>query len=93
MKLRIFGQRNSLGGGVHFGNFCDALARYNGISGFFEEVDSSRPEEVAQAVDNSSDQDINIIFWLREKHTKLRGKKSYGAYLNLITYQMLILPS
>ncbi len=75
MKLRIFGQRNSLGGGVHFGNFCDALARYNGISGFFEEVDSSRPEEVAQAVDNSSDQDINIIFWLREKHTKLRGKK------------------
>ena len=39
MKIYLFGQRNNMGGGTHFGGFVDAIKSISTIGGSVEEVD------------------------------------------------------
>ena len=41
MKIYLFGQRNNLGGGTHFGGFVDAMKSLVVIGELLEEVEVS----------------------------------------------------
>ena len=41
MKIYLFGQRNNLGGGTHFGGFVDAMKSFANIGDSVEEVEVS----------------------------------------------------
>lgn len=62
MKIRLIGLRNTLGVGVHFSNFADALKRINGMSFLVEEVNSTSYDEMVAAAGRSQPGDINICF-------------------------------
>ena len=46
MKIYLFGQRNNLGGGTHFGGFVDAMKSLAAIGGMIEEVEVSGKKSV-----------------------------------------------
>ena len=46
MKIYLFGQRNKLGGGTHFGGFVDAMKSLAAIDGMIEEVEVSGKKSV-----------------------------------------------
>ena len=62
MKIRLIGHRNSLGIGVHFSNFADALRRMSYIGNLVEEIDCDNQEAVWAGVESSRPEDINISF-------------------------------
>ena len=61
MKIYLFGQRNQLGGGVHFIGFSEALRRLNGIGNLIEEVDTTGAK-VNPLVKNIGQADVSIFF-------------------------------
>lgn len=62
MKIRLIGQRNQLGIGIHYSNFSDALKRRPGYDQLVEEIDFTNYEQVTQAIHTSQPSDINISF-------------------------------
>ena len=46
MKIFLFGQRNNLGGGTHFGGFVDAMKSLANIGELVEEVEASGKKSV-----------------------------------------------
>lgn len=62
MKIRLIGPRNTLGVGVHFSNFADALRRVHGIGDLVEEIDSTSQEAMLAAAARSKPGDVNICF-------------------------------
>jgi glycosyltransferase involved in cell wall biosynthesis len=62
MKIRLIGIRNTLGIGVHFSNFADALRRVAGIGDCVEEIDSTSEPAMLTAAAQSQQDDINICF-------------------------------
>lgn len=62
MKIRLIGLRNTLGIGVHYSNFADALKRIAGIGHLVEEVDSTNEQTMLAAAAKSQPRDINICF-------------------------------
>ena len=63
MKIRLFGQRNILGGGVHYSNFSDALKKIHYIGDLVENIYVIDPAEFGKGVQTSQPNDINIWFW------------------------------
>ena len=75
MKLRLFGQANSLGGGTHFSEFFEALrnAKVPGLA--IEAFDPGVLEPLAVAAAQSTPHDINLWFWPDQNATFFRGRK------------------
>lgn len=62
MKLRLIGPRNTLGIGVHFSNFVDAVKKLSGIADCVEEVNSTSESDMLAAAKRSQSNDVNICF-------------------------------
>jgi glycosyltransferase involved in cell wall biosynthesis len=62
MKIRLIGNRNNLGVGVHYSNFADALRRISYLGDLVEEVDCESQDAVWAAAGRSQPEDINISF-------------------------------
>jgi len=62
MKIRLIGQRNHYGIGVHFSQFADALRRMSYLGNLVEEVDCQDQTALLAAAERSGAQDINISF-------------------------------
>ena len=62
MKLYLFGQRNNLGGGTHFGGFVDAMKSLANIGELVEEVEASgkKISPVAKLVQPN---DVSVFFF------------------------------
>ena len=73
MKIRLFGQRNILGGGVHYSNFSDALKKIHYIGDLVENIDVRNPTEFGRGVQTSQDNDINIWFWQHQEIQHFKG--------------------
>jgi len=73
MKIRLIGPRNTLGVGVHFSNFADALRRVAGIGDWVEEIDSTSQEAMLAAAGRSEPTDVNICFVSINLQPFLRG--------------------
>jgi glycosyltransferase involved in cell wall biosynthesis len=62
MKIRLIGQRNSLGIGTHYAKFADALRRRSFAGALVEEIEFTDSAAIEQAIATTSDTDINISF-------------------------------
>jgi len=62
MKIRLIGQRNQYGIGVHYSNFADALGRLSYLGNLVEEINCDNHDEVWAGVERSRPEDINISF-------------------------------
>jgi glycosyltransferase involved in cell wall biosynthesis len=62
MKIRLIGPRNTLGIGVHFSNFVDAIKQLWGLGNMVEEVNSSDQQDMLAAAGRSQPDDVNICF-------------------------------
>lgn len=73
MKIRLIGQRNQYGIGVHFSNFADAFKRLEHWGDLVEEVDCDNQDELWAAVKRSEPEDINISFVSMPIHEHYQG--------------------
>jgi glycosyltransferase involved in cell wall biosynthesis len=73
MKIRLIGQRNHLGIGVHFGQFADALRRMSYLGNLVEEIDCQDQTALLAAAERSEPQDINICFVAMHLQDHFRG--------------------
>lgn len=62
MKIRLIGQRNTSGIGIHYTNFCNALLRRPGVNHLVQEVDFTDSTALQLAAAQSEPSDINISF-------------------------------
>jgi glycosyltransferase involved in cell wall biosynthesis len=62
MKIRLIGQRNSLGIGTHYANFVDTLKRRSFANDLIEEIDFTDHAAIEQAIQTSEPTDVNICF-------------------------------
>ena len=73
MKIRFFGHRNILGGGVQFSNFVDSFKKIATFNTVVEEADPVNPEQFRDACLSSRPDDINIHFSPYPIHHPLQG--------------------
>lgn len=74
MKIRLFGQRNILGMGVHFSAFASGLKSMRAIGTIVEEFDILNPDAVQSARASSRKDDVNIWFFGHELMTSFSGR-------------------
>lgn len=63
MKINIIGQRNILGGGIHFRNFCDELKKVSFIGSSVHEWDLTNKSQLSSFYHHVDTSDINIFFF------------------------------
>lgn len=63
MRINLFGQRNALGGGRHFGEFVDAMRSLRLIGDAVFEFDYFNAGDHRECLDAAGDDDINIHFF------------------------------
>ena len=73
MRIRLIGQRNNLGVGIHYSAFCDAIRQYIGIGHLVDEVDFTNQQIVEHAIQTSAPDDVNISFVSGNIHELFRG--------------------
>ena len=73
MKIRLIGQRNHLGIGVHFGQFADALRRMSYLGNLVEELDCEDQDTLLASAERSEPQDINVCFVAMPLQDHFRG--------------------
>jgi glycosyltransferase involved in cell wall biosynthesis len=73
MKIRLIGQRNNLGVGIHYGEFANAIRQVYGVGHLIEEIDHTNQPAVEQAIQSSAPNDINISFISGNIHELFRG--------------------
>jgi glycosyltransferase involved in cell wall biosynthesis len=73
MRIRLIGQRNTLGIGTHYACFADALRQLQGIGHLVEEIDFQNHDQLLFAASQSTDSDINISFAAINLHGHFRG--------------------
>lgn len=73
MKIRLLGQRNALGGGVHFAEFANELKSLRLLGSVVEEVDAAQLPALEDAVRRSTPEDINIWFWRHPAVSFIKG--------------------
>lgn len=73
MKIRLIGQRNNLGIGVHYTHFADALRRVSHWGDLIEEINCENTDDVWAAVGRSEPGDINISFVSMPIHGHFKG--------------------
>jgi glycosyltransferase involved in cell wall biosynthesis len=79
MRINLFGQRNILGGGVHFSSFADALRAYAIFGGLVQEWDAGNTESLSKALAASSADDINIWFFRHGATPLFKGRQIFWA--------------
>ena len=62
MKIYIFGQRNNMGGGTHFGGFVDAMKSLANIGELVEEVEASG-KKISPVVNRIQPNDVSVFFF------------------------------
>lgn len=62
MKIYLFGQRNNLGGGTHFGGFVDAMKSLANIGELVEEVEVSG-KKISPVVNRIQVTDVSVFFF------------------------------
>ena len=62
MKIYLFGQRNNLGGGTHFGGFVDAMKSLAAIGELVEEVEVSG-KKISPVVSHIQPNDVSVFFF------------------------------
>ena len=62
MKLYLFGQRNNLGGGTHFGGFVDAMKSLAAIGDMVEEVEVSG-KKISPFCSQTQPNDVSVFFF------------------------------
>ena len=62
MKIYLFGQRNNLGGGTHFGGFVDAMKSLANIGELVEEVEVSG-KKISPVVNRIQATDVSVFFF------------------------------
>lgn len=72
MRIRVIGQRNNLGIGIHYANFCDQLKQIHGLT--VEEINFTDVTAVDSAISSSDPEDINICFIAANIHEIFKGK-------------------
>lgn len=73
MKIRLIGQRNSLGIGNHYAHFSNALRRLHDMGSRIEEIDFQNHTQLSQAAAESQPDDINISFMAMNIHEHFQG--------------------
>ena len=63
MRINLFGQRNNLGGGRHFGEFADAMRSLRLIGDAVSEFNYFNADDHRQCLDAAGSDDINIHFF------------------------------
>ena len=73
MRIRLLGQRNVLGGGIHFSEFSDALKQVSYVRDLVDEIDISSSDWLAQSSLQFAEDDINIWFYPTDVAARLNG--------------------
>lgn len=71
--IRLIGQRNILGAGVHFSEFADQFRSLRLLGSVLEEVDFANPQALREAAERSTDRDLNIWFVQHPAIERFRG--------------------
>ena len=79
MKIRLLGQRNAWGGGVHFAEFANELKSLRLLGSVVEEVDAAQLPALEDAVRRSTPEDINIWFWRHPAVSFIKGVRVLWA--------------
>ena len=79
MKIRLLGQRNALGGGVHFAEFANALKSLRLLGSMVEEVDAANMPALENAARQSTAEDVNIWFWRHPAVSFVKGTRVLWA--------------
>ena len=74
MRIRLIGQRNQTGIGIHYARFTDELKLVQGIGELVDEVNFQDNDQVEQAIQTSQSDDINISFVSANIHEHFKGK-------------------
>jgi glycosyltransferase involved in cell wall biosynthesis len=72
MKIFLFGQRNNLGGGVHFANFVEALKRFPDFSETVIEVDATG-KKINPLAKETTVNDVSIFFFPTINESLVKG--------------------
>jgi len=72
LYINLIGQRNIFGGGIHYGNFCDALKKLNLFGGFIREIGTSL-SELSSLSESARLADIHIFFYPPSEQVSLKG--------------------
>lgn len=62
MRIRLIGQKNNSGIGIHYTNFCRYLSLMQGVEFEIEEIPCESQQVLLNAAATSRDQDINICW-------------------------------
>ena len=73
MRIRLIGQSNSTGIGIHYTRFLDALKQRQGLPYTIELVDAFDENSIRRAMQDTQDTDINIAFTGISLHRLFRG--------------------
>lgn len=79
MKIRLYGQRNNLGGGTFFSGLSDALRSIYYIGGLITEVNTSDTPTLRSEILGSQPDDINIWFWQCPAIDRAKGINIFWA--------------
>jgi glycosyltransferase involved in cell wall biosynthesis len=73
VRIRFFGQRNILGGGVFFSEFLAAAKALSIVGDWIEDIDPDQPDQLSSAVQTSRSDDLNIWFNAHHGMSVMRG--------------------
>ena len=73
MRIRLIGQRNTSGIGIHYACFADALRQMYGIADMVDEIDFQNSAAIDQPIATSQADDINFCFGAANIHQHFRG--------------------
>jgi glycosyltransferase involved in cell wall biosynthesis len=73
VRIRVLGQRNVLGGGIHFAEFSDQLKQISYVKDLVDEVDVALPNWIERQGAGFADDDVNIWFYPTDTAAKLGG--------------------
>ena len=93
MKIRLIGQRNNLGIGVHYRNFADALRGVRCWGARVEEIDCTDHAALLRAGAESQDQDVNICFVSMPLQNHYRGTNIQWIVFESDRIPEIILPT
>ena len=73
MEIRLWGQRNVLGGGIFYSSFTDALSLISGFGSLVKEIDLIGPNFEVEASKGSA-ADINVLFGPPARPVRVPGR-------------------
>lgn len=103
MKIRIFGEVNNCGSGIHYANFVNEFKNIYFLNKSIEQINLTNKLEVLKASKNSDVDDINIWFWQDTQIDLFKGANIVWAifesnvlpetYINFLKDKLVWTPS